>query len=63
MMKLFYSYSHKDERFLNEIAKFMAPLRDSVHLDEWHDRRIQAVPRSMVQSTEISRTPISYYYC
>ena len=41
-MKLFYSYSHKDERFLDEIAKFMAPLRDSLHLDEWHDRRIQA---------------------
>ena len=41
-MKLFYSYSHKDENFRDELAKFLAPLRDSVQLDEWHDRRIQA---------------------
>ena len=41
-MKLFYSYCHIDEHFRDEVAKFLAPLRDSARIDEWHDRRIQA---------------------
>ena len=41
-MKLFYSYCHIDEHFRDEVAKFLAPLRDSARIEEWHDRRIQA---------------------
>ena len=41
-MKLFYSYSHEDEDFRDEVAKFLAPLKDSARIEEWHDRRIKA---------------------
>ena len=41
-MKLFYSYCHDDETFRDEVAKFLAPLRESARIEEWHDRRIKA---------------------
>ena len=44
-MKIFYSYCHKDEHFRDEVAKFLSPIRDSVPLEEWHDRRIGAGQR------------------
>ena len=41
-VKLFYSYSHKDECHRNELEKHLATLRDKNLLDEWHDRKINA---------------------
>ena len=40
MKKLFYSYSHEDESFRDEIAKRLTVLTEEGLLDQWHDRRI-----------------------
>ena len=41
-MKIFYSYTHKDEELLNELAKHLAPLKEDFCIDGWDDRKIQA---------------------
>ncbi len=41
-MKIFYSYSHKDEQLRDQIEKHLALLKDEGYIDEWHDRKIQA---------------------
>ena len=39
-IKLFYSYSHKDEEHKEELEKHLAILRNEGLIDEWHDRKI-----------------------
>jgi len=39
---LFYSYSHKDEVFRDELVKHLTILRRSGLIQEWHDRKILA---------------------
>ncbi len=41
-MKIFYSYTHKDEDLLDELAKHLAPLKEDFCIEEWEDRKIQA---------------------
>jgi energy-coupling factor transporter ATP-binding protein EcfA2 len=41
-IKLFYSYSHKDEVDRDELEKHLATLRNDGLIDEWHDRKISA---------------------
>lgn len=41
-MKIFYSYTHKDEDLLDELAKHLAPLKEEFCIEEWDDRKIQA---------------------
>ena len=40
MVKLFYSYSHEDEAFREDMERSLALLRDNEGLDEWHDRKL-----------------------
>ena len=39
-MKLFYSYSHKDEEFRDELEKHLSVLKQNGHIEDWHDRKI-----------------------
>ena len=39
-MKLFYSYSHKDEEFREELEKHLSVLKEKGHIEDWHDRKI-----------------------
>jgi hypothetical protein len=39
--RVFYSYSHKDTEFRNQIGTFLAPLRHNNKIVEWHDRKIE----------------------
>ncbi|HEY0735370.1 MAG TPA: right-handed parallel beta-helix repeat-containing protein [Herpetosiphonaceae bacterium] len=41
-IKVFYSYSHKDERIRNELANHLSILRRQGVISEWHDRKIGA---------------------
>ncbi len=41
-MKIFYSYSHKDECMRDQIENHLTLLKDQGYIDEWHDRKIQA---------------------
>lgn len=41
-IKLFYSYSHKDEAHREELQKHLATLKRKKLIDEWHDRKIDA---------------------
>ncbi len=40
-LKLFISYSHKDEEFKNELLIMLAGLEQQEIIDVWHDRRIE----------------------
>ncbi len=40
--KIFYSYSHQDETFRQELDKSLAILKHNEIIDEWHDRKIIA---------------------
>jgi len=42
MIKLFFSYSHKDEDLRNELEIHLSPLKRQGVIDTWHDRRIPA---------------------
>ncbi|HEU4837176.1 MAG TPA: toll/interleukin-1 receptor domain-containing protein [Pyrinomonadaceae bacterium] len=42
MIKLFFSYSHKDEDLRNELENHLTPLKRQRVIDTWHDRRISA---------------------
>ena len=39
-IRIFYSYSHKDERFRQELVTHLALLRREGLIQEWHDRKI-----------------------
>ena len=39
-MKLFYSYSHKDEEFREGLEKHLSVLKQNGHIEDWHDRKI-----------------------
>ncbi|HZZ42794.1 MAG TPA: toll/interleukin-1 receptor domain-containing protein [Tepidisphaeraceae bacterium] len=41
-LNLFYSYSHKDEEFRNQLETHLSMLRRDEVISEWHDRRIGA---------------------
>ena len=41
-LKLFYSYSHKDESYREELETHLSILRRNGYISEWHDRRISA---------------------
>ncbi|MBX2977647.1 MAG: toll/interleukin-1 receptor domain-containing protein, partial [Ignavibacteriaceae bacterium] len=41
-IRLFYSYSHKDEQYREALEKNLAVLREDQLIDEWHDRKIDA---------------------
>ena len=41
-IKLFYSYSHKNEDFRDELEKWLATLRQQELISEWHDRKLLA---------------------
>jgi hypothetical protein len=40
--KLFISYSHLDEHFIDEFKKHIAPLKQNGLISEWCDRKIIA---------------------
>lgn len=40
-IKIFYSYSHEDERLLKQLLKHLAILRRQRKTIDWHDRKIQ----------------------
>jgi hypothetical protein len=42
MLKIFISYSHRDETHIEEFRKHLQPLKDSGLVEEWYDRRILA---------------------
>lgn len=39
--RVFYSYSHKDEEFRKKLGTYLAPLRQTKKIIEWHDRKIE----------------------
>ncbi|ASF44745.1 toll/interleukin-1 receptor domain-containing protein [Methylovulum psychrotolerans] len=41
-VKLFFSYSHKDECFRNKLAEHLSKLKRDKVIDAWHDRKIPA---------------------
>ena len=41
-IKLFYSYSHKDEAYREKLETHLSILRRNRYIKEWHDRRISA---------------------
>lgn len=41
-VKLFYSYSHKDEEIRNELEKHLSILKRQGVISEWHDRKISS---------------------
>lgn len=41
-VKLFYSYSHKDEDYRNELEIHLTTLHKKDLINEWHDRKIDA---------------------
>ena len=44
-LKLFYSYSQKDEKFREELEEHLSILRRKNLIDDWHFRKIQAGER------------------
>src|SRR5713226_4845301 len=41
-IRIFYSYSHKDEEFRRQLETHLALLRRQGMIDEWHDRKVTA---------------------
>ena len=41
-LRLFISYSHRDEGQINRFKKHLAPLKEKGLISEWHDRKIMA---------------------
>ena len=40
MLKLFYSYSHTDETFRDDMERCLSVLHENGLIQEWHDRKI-----------------------
>ena len=40
--RLFYSYSHRDEAFREQLGNAIALLRRQGYIEDWHDRKIAA---------------------
>lgn len=58
MVKLFFSYSHKDEHFRDELEVHLSMLKRQGILESWHDRRIGAgseVDSEIYQELETSQ--------
>lgn len=41
MLKLFISYSHKDETFVTKFLNHLSPLKNNGLINEWYDRKIE----------------------
>ena len=41
-LRLFISYSHRDEGQINRFKKHLVPLKENGLISEWHDRKIMA---------------------
>jgi hypothetical protein len=41
MLKLFISYSHKDETLVSNFISHIAPLKNNGVVSEWYDRKIE----------------------
>jgi hypothetical protein len=41
-VEIFYSYSHRDERFREELEKHLSVMRRQGVISDWHDRKISA---------------------
>ncbi|MBS1519142.1 MAG: toll/interleukin-1 receptor domain-containing protein [Bacteroidetes bacterium] len=41
-LKIFISYSHLDEKYIDEFNKHLAPLKNNGFIESWHDRKINA---------------------
>ena len=41
-MRVFLSYSHRDEQMLDRLRTHLAPLRREGHIEAWYDREIHA---------------------
>jgi len=41
-LKVFISYSHKDESHINDFKKHLVPLKHNGFVEEWYDRKIEA---------------------
>lgn len=41
-IKVFYSYSHADEKLLNKLQEHLSSLRHEGLIEQWHDRKISA---------------------
>ena len=41
-MKLFYSYSHKDEEYREKLENHLSTLKRDGYIEDWHDRKILA---------------------
>jgi hypothetical protein len=41
-IRLFYSYSHKDEHFREKLETHLSILKKNGYIEEWHDRQISA---------------------
>lgn len=68
MVKLFFSYSHKDEEFRNELETHLALLKRQGVISSWHDRRITAggdfgqVISSELESSQIILLLVSAHF-
>lgn len=68
MAKLFFSYSHKDESFRDELEIHLSILKRQGIIDTWHDRRIDAVSRvnneisKELESSDIILLLVSPYF-
>ncbi|MBC2734163.1 MAG: toll/interleukin-1 receptor domain-containing protein [Desulfobacteraceae bacterium] len=57
MIKVFFSYSHKDEELRNELETHLAALKRQGVIETWHDRRIGAgvdIDREIDQHLELA---------
>lgn len=68
MVTLFFSYSHKDEEFRNELETHLALLKRQGVISSWHDRRITAgsdvnqVISSELESSQIILLLVSAHF-
>src|SRR5512134_3850765 len=61
-IKLFYSYSHKDEELRDELAQHLFPLERAGLIEVWHDREMLPGDTSMRRSRR-SFGPLTSYWC
>ena len=56
-VRIFISYSHKDEKLREQLNAHLAPLKNERVIDDWHDRRIIAGEEWVLQSMGNSTLP------
>ena len=59
-VRLFYSYSHKDETLRNELETHLKILQRQGLISSWHDRQIAAGDEWKTKLTKISIQPTSF---